>query len=116
MTNDRPTILDSFIHQFHPKKQIIKLLNIEAPSLRGVLDTMFRLTIAALFLAVIFVSLYGTGWTTVDQLPQNIADQSNIKALGVLIFTDFVVPFEILSIVLLSSLIGAIYMAKGDDN
>lgn len=116
MTNDRPTILESVQYQFNPKRQIVKLLDIEAPSIRGLLDTMFRLTIAFLFLAVILVSLYGTGWTTVAELPQNIADQSNIKALGVLIFTDFVIPFEILSVVLLSSLIGAIYMAKGDDN
>jgi NADH:ubiquinone oxidoreductase subunit 6 (subunit J) len=33
-----------------------------------------------------------------------------------LIFTQFVVPFEVLSIVLLASLIGAIYMAKGEGN
>jgi len=39
---------------------------------------------------------------------------SNIKGIGMLIFTDLVVPFEILSIVLLSTLMGAIYMAKGD--
>jgi NADH-quinone oxidoreductase subunit J len=51
-----------------------------------------------------------------DQLPQNIADQSNIQGIGMMIFTDFVVPFEILSIILLSALMGAIYMAKGDDN
>ena len=33
-----------------------------------------------------------------------------------LIFTHYVAPFEVLSIVLLASLIGAIYMAKGEGN
>lgn len=72
--------------------------------------------VALLFLSVILVAVASTGWPSLDQLPQNLEDQSNIEGIGVLIFTDFVVPFEILSIVLLSTLMGAIYMAKGDDN
>ncbi|MDW7731921.1 MAG: F420H2 dehydrogenase subunit FpoJ [Methanolobus sp.] len=72
--------------------------------------------VAFLFLAVIMVSVFFTSWPSVDQIPQNLADQSNIQGIGKMIFTDFVVPFEILSIVLLSSLMGAIYMAKGDGN
>ncbi len=74
------------------------------------------MVVALLFLSVILVAVASTGWPSLDQLPQNLEDQSNIEGIGVLIFTDFVVPFEILSIVLLSTLMGAIYMAKGDDN
>ena len=70
--------------------------------------------ITILFLAIVLISIGFTNWNTVDQLPQNPMDQSNIQGIGMLIFTDLVVPFEILSIVLLSSLMGAIYMAKGD--
>lgn len=70
--------------------------------------------IAFLFLAIVVISVGFTQWNTVDQIPQNMMDQSNIQGIGRLIFTDFVVPFEILSIVLLASLMGAIYMAKGD--
>ncbi|MBP1908903.1 F420H2 dehydrogenase subunit FpoJ [Methanolobus bombayensis] len=77
---------------------------------------IFGMIIAFLFLAVLAVAIVFTAWPAMDQLPQNIEDQSNIEAIGVMIFTDFVVPFEIMSIVLLSSLMGAIYMAKGDDN
>ncbi|MDK2939698.1 MAG: dehydrogenase subunit [Methanolobus sp.] len=77
---------------------------------------IFGMIIAALFMTIIIVTVFFTSWPTVDQLPQNIEDQSNIEAIGVMIFTDFVIPFEIMSIVLLSSLMGAIYMAKGDDN
>ncbi|WP_319508316.1 F420H2 dehydrogenase subunit FpoJ [uncultured Methanolobus sp.] len=72
--------------------------------------------VALLFLSVMLVAIASTGWPSLDQIPQNLEDQSNIEGIGMLIFTDFVVPFEILSIVLLSALMGAIYMAKGDDN
>ena len=114
--SERPTIWEAFVHQFNPKRQIAKLLDLQVPPIESILKTFTRMIIAGLFLAVVLVSLYGTGWPAIEQLPQNVADQSNIKALGVLIFTDFVVPFEILSVVLLSSLMGAIYLAKGDDN
>ncbi|WP_094227792.1 F420H2 dehydrogenase subunit FpoJ [Methanolobus psychrotolerans] len=76
---------------------------------------IFGMIIALLFLSVMVVAIAFTSWPSLDQLPQNLEDQSNIEGIGLLIFTDFVVPFEILSIVLLSALMGAIYMAKGDD-
>lgn len=91
-------------------------------TLMGVLTTLYKffkprilgIVLALLFLSVILVSVVFTSWPAVDQLPQNLDDPSNIEGIGLLIFTDLVVPFEILSIVLLSSLMGAIYMAKGD--
>lgn len=72
--------------------------------------------VCLLFVAVIVTGAFGTSWNTVPDLPENPADQSNIEGIGMLIFTQFVAPFEILSIVLLASLIGAIYMAKGEGN
>lgn len=72
--------------------------------------------VTLLFTAVVVVGAFGTSWNTVSELPQNPADQSNIEGIGMLIFTHYVAPFEVLSIVLLASLIGAIYMAKGEGN
>jgi F420H2 dehydrogenase subunit J len=72
--------------------------------------------VALLFTAIVVVGTFGTSWNTVSELPQNPADQSNIEGIGVLIFTHYVAPFEVLSIVLLASLIGAIYLAKGAGN
>lgn len=72
--------------------------------------------VALLFTAVVVVGAFGTSWNKVSELPQNPADQSNIEGIGMLIFTHYVAPFEVLSIVLLASLIGAIYMAKGEGN
>lgn len=72
--------------------------------------------VVLLFTIVVVIGAFGTSWKTVSELPQNPADQSNIEGIGMLIFTHYVVPFEVLSIVLLASLIGAIYMAKGEGN
>lgn len=72
--------------------------------------------VCLLFVAVIVTGAFGTSWKTVPDLPENPADQSNIEGIGMLLFTQFVAPFEVLSIVLLASLIGAIYMAKGEGN
>ncbi len=116
MATERPTIIESLKHQMDIRPYIVRALHVKMPSMCCIFTTMTKMAVALLFLAVVLVSLLGTSWNTVDQLPQNLADPSNIKGLGVLIFTDFVVPFEILSIVLLSSLVGAIYLAKGDDN
>ncbi|MDO9517373.1 MAG: F420H2 dehydrogenase subunit FpoJ [Methanosarcinaceae archaeon] len=78
------------------------------------LNKSINAVVALLFFAVVALAVVSTTWVTVDELPQNVADQSNIEAIGVLIFTQFVIPFEVLSIVLLSALIGAIYIAKGE--
>ncbi len=94
---------------FTPMDVITSVYNYLKPRIWGMI-------LALLFLSVIVVSIAFTSWPTMDQLPQNLEDQSYIEGIGVLIFTEFVIPFEILSIVLLSSLMGAIYMAKGDDN
>jgi F420H2 dehydrogenase subunit J len=72
--------------------------------------------VVLLFTIVVVIGAFGTSWNIVSELPQNPADQSNIEGIGMLIFTHYIVPFEVLSIVLLASLIGAIYMAKGEGN
>lgn len=92
-------------------------------TLMGILTGIYKffrprivgMIIALLFLTIVLLSIFSTSWNTVNHLPQNISDQSNIQGIGMLLFTDFVVSFEILSIVLLATLIGAIYMAKGED-
>lgn len=72
--------------------------------------------VSVLFLAIVVLGAFGTAWNTVSELPGNLDDPSNIEGLGMLIFTHYVVPFEVLSVVLLATLIGAIYMAKGEES
>jgi NADH:ubiquinone oxidoreductase subunit 6 (subunit J) len=80
------------------------------------INRLLAFIVALLFTAVMVVGILGTSWNTVSELPQNPADQSNIEGIGMLIFTHYIAPFEVLSIVLLASLVGAIYMAKGEGN
>jgi NADH-quinone oxidoreductase subunit J len=44
------------------------------------------------------------------QVPQAAADVSNVKELGRLLFTDYVYPFELASVILLVALIAAIVL------
>ncbi|WP_432215081.1 NADH-quinone oxidoreductase subunit J [Salmonella enterica] len=37
---------------------------------------------------------------------------SNAKEIGLVVFTEYVIPFELVSVLLLVALIGAIIMAK----
>ena len=80
------------------------------------INRLLAFLVALLFTAVVGIGTFGTSWNTVSELPQNPADQSNIEGIGMLIFTQYATPFEVLSLVLLASLVGAIYMAKGEGN
>jgi NADH-quinone oxidoreductase subunit J len=44
--------------------------------------------------------------------PERIAQDGNVQAVGKLLFTDFLLPFEITSILLLVAIVGVIVMAK----
>jgi len=66
---------------------------------------------AGLLLVVMVGSLKGTEVLTKSQL----ADTSSIgsvKNLGKVLFTDFLLPFEIASVLLLSAMIGVVMLAK----
>ena len=64
-----------------------------------------------LFLTLGF-TMWGTKWPTTD-LPL-AAD--NVRAIGKLIMTRFVLPFEIVSVLLLAAMIGAIVIASKQDS
>ena len=42
-------------------------------------------------------------------------DASGIEHVGGLLFTKYVIPFEVLALVLLAALLGSLYMAKKED-
>uniref|UniRef100_UPI0030FEB639 NADH dehydrogenase subunit 6 n=1 Tax=Zippelia begoniifolia TaxID=126646 RepID=UPI0030FEB639 len=61
---------------------------------------------------ILDTSWYGISWTT---RPNQIMEQdllSNVQQIGIHLVTDFFLPFELISIVLLVSLIGVIAMAR----
>lgn len=70
--------------------------------------------IAAFILAIMSASdLWGSA-KPIDftQWDGGAKDTSAIEHVGALIFTQYVVPFEVLSLVLLAALIAGLYMAR----
>lgn len=66
------------------------------------------LGIAALF-ATIFYGIQKTPWSTeiVDYSTKN-----NVKEIGIQLFNLYTIPFELISVLLLVSLVGAVILAK----
>jgi NADH-quinone oxidoreductase subunit J len=67
--------------------------------------------LAALLLAGGLAALLSNGETLADSVPANEAFGSP-EMLGKSLFTDFVLPFEIASVLLLVAIIGAVVLAK----
>jgi NADH-quinone oxidoreductase subunit J len=73
------------------------------------------LVVALVLFGTVAVTLWVTVWPSTDQ--PMAAD--NVRALGRLIMTRYVLPFEIVSVLLLAAMIGAIVIAvkeRGDDD
>jgi len=48
----------------------------------------------------------------IEGTPANFSQQNNVLEIGKLMFSQYVIPFEIMSVLLLVALIGAIILAK----
>ncbi|WP_047150803.1 NADH-quinone oxidoreductase subunit J [Aneurinibacillus tyrosinisolvens] len=63
----------------------------------------------AVFFALVFFGIQSVQW------PEEAADyskQNNVKEIGIQMFTNYVIPFELVSVLLLVALVGAIILAK----
>jgi NADH-quinone oxidoreductase subunit J len=76
----------------------------------------YWLTLGAVILlfVVVFLGIQNTDWSMVTERVTD-PNVSNAKQLGVEIFTNFVIPFELVSVLLLVALVGAIIMAKKEE-
>jgi NADH-quinone oxidoreductase subunit J len=63
------------------------------------------IAIALELAAVLFVNFQGAALADAPALP---ADYSNTKALGALLYTEYVLPFEVAAVVLLVAIVAAI--------
>ena len=75
------------------------------------------LLIAALVFAITSSIGYLDSPRPIDytQWEEGAKDISGIEHVGALIFTKYVIPFEVLSLVLLVALISSLYMAKKEE-
>lgn len=67
------------------------------------------LFVAAVF-GLLFWGIQNTPWPAPTQ--PGASGASNVKEIGVAVFTQYVIPFELVSVLLLVALVGAIIMAK----
>jgi NADH:ubiquinone oxidoreductase subunit 6 (subunit J) len=66
---------------------------------------------SALFLIFVVMSISETVWDYSLELSADSVNAST-KAIGYLIFTDYLLAFEVLSLLLLVAMVGAIFLAK----
>ncbi|VVB69205.1 F(420)H(2) dehydrogenase subunit J [uncultured archaeon] len=71
------------------------------------------------FLAALFASLSITNWGVGENQPISFEPraglrlpESGIGDVGMEIFTSYVFPFEVLALVLIAALVGAVYVAR----
>ena len=67
--------------------------------------------VLAEFAAILFFGFSRGGWAPVPAAPTGGA-MGNVQQLGLMLYTDYLVPFEVASMLLLVAMVGAIVLAK----
>lgn len=67
---------------------------------------------AAGFLAMILYVLIPQKWPVFEKA---VAVKSGVQAMGKIIFSSYILPFEIISVLLLAALVGVIVLARKED-
>jgi len=98
---------------------VIMLLNLSKEDVEGGKDKlMFQKASAILLGLILFVVIGVVTLKTVllgtkgEYTPESINEIGNTQLVGKLLFTDYVLPFEIASILLFAAILGAIVLAK----
>ena len=94
----------------------------ETANLRIYESTNLRIYLAIVLAVVLFVEVgyvLVSGTLTGTQgsdTPEAIARIGNVQAIGELLFTDYLLPFELAAILLLIGIVGAVVLAKKKPN
>jgi NADH-quinone oxidoreductase subunit J len=98
---------------------VIMLLNLSKADVEGKRDNLLFQKPSAIILGFILVVMIGVvtlktvfQGTKGEYTPESISQIGNTQLIGKLLFTKFVFPFEIASILLFAAIIGAIVLAK----
>lgn len=89
---------------------VLMLLNLnkESEPHKSNLLKVSAVIVGGLMLIVLVGSLKGTEQMVIEQT----SDVGMVKSLGKVMFTEFLLPFEIVSILLLASMVGAVMIGK----
>lgn len=90
------------------------LMLTRAPIGGTAMDTQMR-GIAALVAALIFGITSSILWKTFEGRRLDLSEVFSSEALGAALFTRYVLPFEVVSVLLLAALVGAVVLARKED-
>ncbi len=95
---------------------VIMLLELEE-ELRGPLKLSFSKGVGVVLVLFITLGLFfavfgGAKGASGGYSPEKVSQLGSAKVVGKLLFTDYLLPFEIVSILLMAAIIGAIVLAK----
>jgi NADH-quinone oxidoreductase subunit J len=63
-------------------------------------------------LTVLIYAIFRRGYLALPNTVQTFAEQQNTQQIGNLLYTKFLLPFEVASVLLLVAMVGAVIMAK----
>ncbi|MBL8492047.1 MAG: NADH-quinone oxidoreductase subunit J [Rhodocyclaceae bacterium] len=92
---------------------VVMMLDINIERLRkGFWNNLIPGAIVGLFMVGEMIAVLSTKYFGIDSMPAQAkaADYSNTKELGRLLFTDYVYPFELASVILLVAIIAAVVL------
>jgi len=70
------------------------------------------LIVVLIMLGLFFAVSGGPGGMSGGYTPEKVSQLGSVKVVGKLLFTDYLLPFEILSILLTAAIVGAIVLTK----
>ena len=79
------------------------------PKLKKLDKALSLFLVVIIFLGILTLTIWSGGDLHQTLNPSSVGD---IKAIGKALFTDFLLPFEVASLLLLVALIGTVYLAK----
>ena len=98
---------------------VIMLLNLNKEDVEGDRDKLFLQKPSALIMGLILISMIGIimvksvfHGTKGEYPPEVISEIGNTQLVGKMLFTKYVFPFEIASILLFAAIVGAIILVK----
>jgi NADH-quinone oxidoreductase subunit J len=92
---------------------VIMLVNVERVQRESQFNKQWLIGLAATTaLGVLFVLVYAKGRSVFPERPVQLPEQLNTQQVAVWLYGNYMLPFEIASLLLLVAIIGAVVMAK----
>jgi NADH-quinone oxidoreductase subunit J len=92
---------------------VIMLVNIERAQREATFNHQWHIGIvASVVLGVLFVFVYQRGASIFPLMPTAPPEPQNTQQVGMALFQNYLLPFEVASLLLLVAIVGAVVMAK----